>query len=227
MAERIAKIIARSGICSRRDAEKLIADGRVKYKKELVLNPAMKFEDTVGILVDGKPIAIQKAKLWLYHKPVGLVVSHKDEENKKTIFDTLPIEERVISVGRLDKNTSGLLLLTNDGELARRFELPSNNFIRIYKVRVHGVLNFNKFKNFVSKAFEIEGVHYRPMGVELESSSGMNHWLKLSITEGKNREIRKIIACFDLKIAKLIRVQYGEFKLGMLKEGQVTQVSLN
>lgn len=222
--ERIAKLMARSGVCSRRDAEKMIAEGRVAYNKEIILNPAMKFENTVGILVDGKPISIKETKLWLYHKPVGLVVSHKDEENKETVFDYLPIKERVISVGRLDKNTSGLLLLTNDGELARKFELPSNNFTRVYRVKVHGILNFEGFKNFLSKPFEIDGVKYRPFIVELEGSLKLNHWLNISITEGKNREIRRVMAYFDLKIAKLIRIQYGDYKLGNLKEGEVRLV---
>ena len=197
--ERIAKIIARAGICSRRDAEKLIEDGRITYKGQIIDTPTAKFTSTKGIAVDGRPIEKAPSKLWLYHKPVGLVVSHNDEQGRETIFDYLPIKERVISVGRLDKNTSGLLLLTNDGAVARELELPKNNFQRIYMVRIFGNLNFLELQKILSKPIIIEDVTYRPVKIELEHSGANNHWLRLTISEGKNREIRKILIILILE----------------------------
>lgn len=222
--ERIAKIIARAGICSRRDAEKLIAQGRVTYKGEIIDSPAMKFESEKDILIDGKKIEIKKSKLWLYHKPVGLVVSHYDENERNIVFDHLPIKERVISVGRLDKNTSGLLLLTNDGELARELELPKNNYQRVYLVRVYGMIDFARMRNRLKNSIEIDGIVYKPIDVELQKSLGLNHWLRITITEGKNREIRNIINYFDLRISRLMRIEYGPFQLGDLKEGEVAEI---
>lgn len=222
--ERIAKIIARSGICSRRDAEKLIAQGQVSYFGKIIDNPALKFPSTEGILVNGNRLEKPNSKLWIYHKPVGLVVSHNDEQGRETIFDYLPIKERVISIGRLDKNTSGLLLLTNDGTLARKLELPQNNFERVYRVRVYGYINLTKMINILSKPITIDNVIYRPVKIELENSSSNNHWLRLTIQEGKNREIRKILQYFDLKISKLTRIQYGPFKLGNLTINQVQEI---
>ena len=178
--ERIAKIIARAGICSRRDAERLIAQGRVTYKGEIIDSPAMKFESEKDILIDGKKIEIKKSKLWLYHKPVGLVVSHYDENERNIVFDHLPIKERVISVGRLDKNTSGLLLLTNDGELARELELPKNNYQRVYLVRVYGMIDFARMRNRLKNSIEIDGIVYKPIDVELQKSLGLNHWLRIN-----------------------------------------------
>lgn len=225
--ERIAKIIARAGICSRRDAERLIAERRVTYQGKIIDSPAIKFESTKDILIDGKKIEIKKTKLWLYHKPVGLVVSHYDEKERNIIFDHLPIKERVISVGRLDKNTSGLLLLTNDGELARELELPKNNYQRTYLVRIYGKLDFAQMKIKLKKAIEIEGITYKPVELELQKSMGLNHWLKMTIKEGKNREIRNIINHFGLKISRLMRIEYGPFKLGELKVGEVEEVDYN
>ncbi len=222
--ERIAKIIARAGICSRRDAERLITQGRVTYKGEIIDSPAMKFESTKDILIDGKKIEIKKTKLWLYHKPVGLVVSHYDENERNIVFDHLPLKERVISVGRLDKNTSGLLLLTNDGELARELELPKNNYQRVYLVRVYGMIDFGRMRNRLKSSIEIDGVVYKPIELELQKSLGLNHWLRITITEGKNREIRNIINYFDLKISRLMRIEYGPFQLGDLKEGEVFEL---
>jgi len=217
--ERIAKLIARAGICSRREAEKLIAEGRVTYKGKIIDTPAAKFTSMQGIAVDGHPLVKKQSKLWLYHKPIGLVVSHQDEQGRETIFDHLPIRERVISVGRLDKNTSGLLLLTNDGGLARELELPQNNFQRVYMVRVYGHLDFPQLKKILSKPITIDGVTYRPVKMELEHSGANNHWLRLTISEGKNREIRRILEHFDLQINRLVRIQYGPFELANLELG--------
>ncbi|MCT4634773.1 MAG: rRNA pseudouridine synthase [Rickettsiales bacterium] len=223
--ERIAKIIARAGICSRREAERLITEGRVTYKGEVIETPALKFTSMKGIKVDGYSLEKPQSKLWLYHKPFGLIVSHQDDQGRETIFDNLPINERVISVGRLDKNTSGLLLLTNDGELARKLELPENNFKRVYMVRVFGQLNFPLIKKELSKPITIDGVTYRPVKIELEHKGPQNHWLRLTITEGKNREIRNILNHFDLRINKLIRIQYGPFELLDLKLEHVYEVT--
>lgn len=223
--ERIAKLIAGAGVCSRRDAEKLIAAGRVTYKNEIITTPAAKFLNVEGIKIDGKPLKEkEESKIWLYHKPVGLVVSHNDEQGRETVFDHIPLNIRVISIGRLDKNTSGLLLLTNDGALARKLELPQNKFERVYRVRVYGNLNFTQFQKALFQGLTIDGIKYQSVKAELETSSANNHWLYLTITEGKNREIRKILDHFNLKVSKLIRVQYGSFVLGNLQQGRVIEI---
>lgn len=222
--ERIAKIIARAGICSRREAERLIEEGRVTYKGKVITTPAVKFSGTKDIAVDGYFLEKAPSKLWVYHKPIGLVVSHNDEQGRETIFDYLPIRERVISVGRLDKNTSGLLLLTNDGSVARQLELPKNNFKRIYMVRVYGQLNFPLLQKSLSQSLTIDGITYRPIKIDLEQSGSYNHWLRLTINEGKNREIRRVLEYFDLQISKLIRIQYGPFELANLELGAIYEL---
>ena len=222
--ERIAKLISRAGVCSRRDAEKLILAGRVTYKGKVIETPVIKFPNMDYIAVDGVLLEKKQSKLWLYHKPVGLVVSHNDEQGRETIFDYLPIAERVISVGRLDKNTSGLLLLTNDGKLSRQLELPQNNFQRTYMVRVYGYLDFPLIKKSLSKPITIDGITYRPVKVTLEQAGAKNHWLSVTISEGKNREIRKIFEYFDLQINKLIRVKYGPFELSNLPLGDIFEI---
>lgn len=222
--DRIAKLIARAGVCSRRDAERLIAEGRVTHKGIVIETPAMKFSSVKDIAVDGRALEKKRSKLWLYHKPVGLVVTHQDEQGRDTIFDHLPISERVISVGRLDKNTSGLLLLTNDGSLSRQLELPQNNFQRVYMVRVYGYLDFQSLKQTLSQSITIDGITYRPIKMELEHSGANNHWLRLTINEGKNREIRRILDYFDLRINRLVRIQYGPFDLGNLALGDAFEV---
>lgn len=222
--ERIAKLIARSGACSRRDAEKIIKEGRVTFNKEIIDNPALKFENLDGIKIDNIFLNKPSQKLWLYHKPFGLIVSHHDDQGRPTIFDHIPLTERVISVGRLDKNTSGLLLLTNDGEIARKLELPSNNFKRIYMVRVYGTIYFNEMEEILAKGITIDAINYRPVKIELKESRATNHWLRITISEGKNREIRNILDYFSLRISKLIRIQYGPFMLGDLELNAVAQV---
>ena len=224
--DRIAKLIARSGLCSRRDAEALINEGRVTHKSSLVETCGFKCEDIEHIKVDGKSLKKSPTKLWLYHKPVGLVVTHKDEQGRESIFDHLNLKERVISVGRLDKNTSGLLLLTNDGELARKLELPSNQFERVYKVRVFGRVNFNLMKETLSKPLTIDGVTYQPVEIELDQSNPSNSWIYLTISEGKNREIRRIMEYFGLKISRLIRIQYGPYKLANLSLEEIISAPL-
>lgn len=225
MAERIAKFIARSGVCSRRDAEELIKQQRITINGEIITTPAYNVEGTENILLDGEKLPqIEPIRLWLYHKPVGLLTTHKDTQNRATVFDNLPMGmPRVISVGRLDLNSEGLLLLTNSGELARKLELPQNGWSRRYKVRVHGKINIKKLQE-LANGIEIDGVQYSSVKAELESQNGSNSWLLVTLNEGKNREIRKLMKYVGLEVARLIRLSYGPFQLGNLKKGEVREI---
>ena len=225
MSERLAKFIARSGVCSRREAEELIKQKRVTINGEIVDTPAYNVEGTEKILLDGEKLPqIEQTRLWLYHKPVGLLTTHKDTESRATVFDNLPAGlPRVISVGRLDLNSEGLLLLTNSGELSRKLELPQNGWSRRYKVRVHGFINKKKLSD-LSKGTTIDGIHYGPVKVEIESQNGTNSWLLVTLNEGKNREIRKLMKSIGLEVARLIRLSYGPFQLGSLKKGEVKEI---
>lgn len=226
MAERLAKFMARSGVCSRREAEKLIEQQRVTINGEIVKTPATLVDGSENILLDGEKLPkIENTRLWLYHKPVGLVTSHKDEKNRATVFDNLPAGmPRVVSVGRLDLNSEGLLLLTNNGELSRKLELPQNGWKRRYKVRVHGVVNKNKLAE-LEKGVTVDGVNYGAVKIEIESQNGSNSWLTVTLSEGKNREIRKLMKFIGLDVARLIRLSYGPFQLGSLKKGEVREVA--
>lgn len=224
--DRIAKIIARAGVCSRRDAEKLVLEGRVTFQDKVIDNVASKFPNMDGIKVDGKYLQNNKSKLWLYHKPTGTIVSHKDEQGRETMFDQLALKSRVVSIGRLDKNTSGLILLTNDGELARKYELPSSNIERVYLVRIFGELNFKELKKSVSKPMRIEGEIFKPIEISIENKGTHNHWLRLTLKEGKNREIRKIFSFFGYKISRLIRIKYGPYELGDLNPGEYRETDI-
>ncbi len=221
--ERIAKVIAGSGFCSRRDAEKLIAEGRVKIDGVVLITPAKTVTDE-KITIDDKPLKASTApRLFLYYKPIGLVTSHRDEKGRDTVFDKLPKNmPRVISVGRLDLNSEGLLLLTTDGKTARKFELPSSGYKRVYRVRVFGLVQINELKK-LSKGITIDGVKYAPLEVEIDKLS-TNSWLKITLHEGKNREIRKILKHFSLEVNRLIRVEYGDYKLGDLKPGEIREI---
>lgn len=225
MSERLAKFLSRAGVCSRRQAEELIKQQRITVNGETVVTPAFLVDGTEKILFDGEKIkAKEKTRLWLYHKPAGLVTTHCDEKERQTVFDNLPAGlPRVISVGRLDLNSEGLLLLTNDGALSRALELPSNGWSRRYRVRVHGVADEKKLKN-LEKGVVIDGVAYAPARVVIDSKQGSNTWLSVSLSEGKNREIRKLMASQGLEVARLIRVSYGPFQLGALKKGEVREV---
>lgn len=225
MSERIAKYLARSGVCSRREAEKLIEQKRVTVNGEIVDSPAFNVEGTEKILLDGEKVTRpQDTRLWLYHKPVGLVTTHKDNQSRPTVFDNLPVGmPRVISVGRLDLNSEGLLLLTNNGELSRALELPQNGWSRRYKVRVHGFLDKKKIDD-LAQGTVIDGVHYGSAKVVIESQQGTNAWLSVTLNEGKNREIRKLMNSIGLEVARLIRLSYGPFQLGSLKKGEVKEV---
>lgn len=225
MSERISKYLARSGICSRRDAEKLIMQKRVTVNGEVVETPAFNVEGTEKIAVDGEKIKQpQDTRLWLYYKPVGLVTSHKDEQNRPTVFDNLPAGmPRVISVGRLDLNSEGLLLLTNNGELSRTLELPQNAWSRRYKVKVHGFLDKKKLAE-LANGVEVDGVQYGSVKAIVENEQGSNAWLSITLNEGKNREIRKLMKYIGLDVARLIRLSYGPFQLGSLQKGEVKEV---
>ena len=220
MAERLAKFMARSGVCSRRDAEELIKQKRVTVNGEIIDTPAFKVEGSEKILLDGEKLPeIEQTRLWLYHKPAGLLTTHKDTEARATVFDHLPAGlPRVISVGRLDLNSEGLLLLTNNGELSRKLELPENGWSRRYKVRVHGFVNKNKLAD-LAKGATVDGINYGPVKAELESQNGTNSWLIVTLNEGKNREVRKLMKSIGLEVARLIRLSYGPFQLGNLKKG--------
>ncbi len=225
MAERLAKFMARSGVCSRRQAEEFIRQQRVTVNGDVVDTPAFNVSGNEKILLDGEKLPEkQENRLWLYHKPVGLVTTHKDEKGRPTVFDNLPIGlPRVISVGRLDLNSEGLLLLTNSGELSRALELPSNGWSRRYKVRVHGIIDDGKLQN-LQNGIVIDGISYGSIKAVVESKQGTNSWLTVTLTEGKNREIRKVMKAIGLEVARLIRLSYGPFQLGSLKPGEVREV---
>jgi 23S rRNA pseudouridine2605 synthase len=227
--ERIAKLLARAGVCSRRDAEKLIAAGRVRVNGKTLDSPAFNATEADSIEVDGKPINKKETtRLWLYHKPRGLVTSHKDEKGRATIFQNLPPKmPRVVSVGRLDLTSEGLLLLTNDGALSRKFELPATGLAREYRVRALGRVSQDKL-NRLSKGVTVDGVKYGPIEAVLQGSGGnANNWITMTLHEGKNREIRKVLEHLGLQVNRLIRTAYGPFGLGSLEPGAVEEVPQN
>ncbi|MGE5515554.1 MAG: pseudouridine synthase [Bacteroidota bacterium] len=223
--ERIAKRLARAGICSRRDAERWIAEGRVVVNGKKLDTPAFLVQPADLIVVDGKPLAEpERTRVWRYHKPAGLMTTHKDPEGRATVFDRLPEGmPRVISVGRLDYASEGLLLLTNDGELARKLELPSNSWTRRYRVRVHGEVDPERLLE-LEKGITVDGVRYEPIKALLDRQKGANAWVTVSIREGKNREVRRVFDHLGWPVLRLIRVAYGPFQLGNLEEGGVEEV---
>lgn len=224
--ERLAKRMARAGLCSRREAEVWITEGRVKVGGKKILTPAFNVSEDDAITVDGKLLnQKEETRLWLYHKPAGLVTTHKDPEGRKTVFEALPEGlPRVISIGRLDLNSEGLLLLTNDGGLARKLELPSTGWIRRYRVRVYGMIT-DKMLADMKKGVTIDGVNYGSVEAVIDSKKGGNSWLTVSLKEGKNREIRKIFEHFNCTVNRLLRVSYGSFQLGSLEKGGVKEVT--
>jgi len=223
--ERIAKWLARAGIASRRDAEKLIAEGKVKLNGKSVETPATFVAPGDRVTVEGKPVAApERTRLFRYHKPDGLVTTHRDPQGRTTVFEKLPPGlPRVVSIGRLDITSEGLLLLTNDGELARRLELPSNGWLRRYRARVHGPLDERALAG-LARGITIEGVSYGPIEAGLDSRQGANAWLTISLKEGKNREVRRVMAHLGLQVTRLIRIAYGPFQLGVLPRGGVEEV---
>ena len=223
--ERIAKRLARAGLCSRRDAERWIAAGRVKVDGKLLETPAFTVTDQNQIEVDGKPLpGADRARLWRYHKPPGELVTVRDPEGRRTIFDSLPSGmPRVVTVGRLDFMSEGLLLLTNDGGLARRLELPANGWIRRYRARVHGTVDEARLAA-LANGITIEGVHYGAIQAKLDRQQRSNAWLEMALAEGKNREVRRVLAHLDLPVVRLIRVAFGPFHLGELERGRVDEI---
>lgn len=224
--ERIAKFIAGAGYCSRRDAERLIEQGMVTVNGVKLTTPAFLVDGLEEIVVQGKPVtANETVRLWCYHKPAGLITTHKDPKGRPTVFASLPAYlPRVISVGRLDFNSEGLLLLTTSGALARQLELPSNAWKRKYRVRVHGLVTPEIIKR-LAQGVTIKGQKYAPMMLKVERQQGTNCWCEATLTEGKNREIRKIMEFLGLPVTRLIRISYGPFQLGNLPAGEVREVT--
>jgi 23S rRNA pseudouridine2605 synthase len=226
---RIAKAIARAGLCSRRDAERWIADGRVSVNGKMLDTPAFTVGPNDRVVVDGNPLPASEApRLFLYHKPAGLVTTARDEKNRPTVFAHLPPGmPRVVSVGRLDINSEGLLLLTNDGGLARYLELPANALRRCYRMRLHGAVNTARLAR-LTQGISVDGVRYGPMEARIEGPhSGANLWLVVTLKEGKNREIRRVMEHLGLQVTRLIRTAYGPFQLGHLPPGSAMEVVPN
>ena len=223
--ERIAKRLSRAGIASRRQAEEMILAGRVTVNGKRIDSPALNVADSDQITVDGRPLAEpERMRLWLYHKPTGLVTTARDEKGRQTVFDALPETlPRVMPVGRLDLNSEGLLLLTNDGELKRRLELPATGWLRKYRVRVHGRPD-DAMLAPLREGVVIEGERFQPMLVSIDRQQGANAWLSIGIREGRNREIRRALESVGLPVSRLIRTGYGPFQLGDLAPGAVREV---
>ena len=224
-AERIAKRLSRAGVASRREAERMIAAGRVAVNGESIDSPARTLTGADRITVDGQPIpAIGRPRLWLYHKPTGLVTTAKDEKGRKTVFDAMPEGlPRVMSVGRLDLNSEGLLLLTNDGAIKRRLELPATGWLRRYRVRVKGS-PADADLGPLRGGLTLDGAQFQAMEARIDRQQGANAWLTVGLREGRNREIRRALAEIGLEVNRLIRVSYGPFRLGDLPAGEVEEV---
>jgi 23S rRNA pseudouridine2605 synthase len=223
--ERIAKRLARAGLASRREVERMIGEGRVRVNGRVLESPALNVTGADRIEVDGRPVgAPEPPRLWRYYKPTGLVTSTADDRGRPTVFDRLPAElPRVMPIGRLDLNSEGLLLLTNDGELKRRLELPSTGWLRRYRVRVHGVPGEATLEP-LRRGLTVEGERFQPMSVTLDRQKGANAWLTVGLREGRNREVRRAMEAVGLTVNRLIRVSYGPFALGELGEGEVEEV---
>ena len=223
--ERIAKVIARAGLASRRGAEKLISEGRVKVNGETILSPALNLSSSDRVLVDNKVLpSAQTTRLWRYNKPEGLVTSEKDEKNRKVVFDNLPKNlPRVMSIGRLDLNSEGLLLLTNDGDLKRKLELPSTGWSRKYRVRINGKPSEENLEPLRS-GITLNGEEFKPMTILIDRQQGANAWLTITLKEGRNREIRRALNEIGFKVSRLIRISYGPFKLDQLKSNEVEEI---
>lgn len=223
--ERIAKRLARAGVCSRREAERLVDEGRVAVNGTVLTSPAVLVGDNDTITVNGRPVAEpEPARVWRYHKPSGLVTTARDEKGRQTVFESLPEGmPRVISIGRLDLTSEGLLLLTNDGALARHLELPDTGWARRYRVRVHGDVAPESLAR-LARGMEVEGVRYGPIEATLDRTQGSNAWMTLALREGKNREIRRVLEVLGLSVTRLIRTAYGPFQLGKLERGAVEEI---
>lgn len=223
---RIAKFIANAGICSRREAERLIEQGKVTVDGQLIKSPALNIDESNSVSVNGKEIKhLPDIRLWVYYKPVGLVVTHNDPQDRPTIFQALKGKlPRVVSVGRLDLNSEGLLLLTNNGDLSRYFESPKNQFDRIYKVRSFGS---GREINIQNQKVIVDGITYHPKSIKLTRKGTSNSWYEVVLTEGKNREIRRIFEHFNHEVSRLIRTKFGQYSLGDMKPGEFKEVKID
>ena len=226
--ERIAKKLSRAGVCSRREAERWIADGRIKVNNVILSTPATNVSEKDKILVDNIPLPKPSlSKIWRFHKPKGCLVTENDPKGRKTIFQILPKSlPRVITVGRLDYDSEGLLLLTNDGEISRKLELPSTGWLRKYKVRVHGIVDKSALLK-IKDGIKLDNFKTGPIESSLEIQKGTNAWIIIGIREGKNREIRRIMDHLGYPVNRLIRLSYGPFQLGNLKSGEVLEINKN
>ncbi len=225
MKERVAKVLARAGIASRREAERLIASGRVVLNGAVLTTPATLVGPEDALSVDGRPVAApERTRLFRYHKPAGLLVTHRDPEGRPTVFTKLPPGlPRLVSVGRLDLNSEGLLLLTNDGALARLLELPATGWLRRYRARAYGIVDEAGLAA-LAQGIVIDGVRYGPIEAGLDSRRGDNAWLSVALREGRNREVRRVLEHLGLRVSRLIRIAYGPFQLGQLPRGAIEEV---
>jgi 23S rRNA pseudouridine2605 synthase len=227
--ERIAKLLARAGVASRREAERMIAEGRVKIGEEVVSTPATVLPNLKGVTVDGKPVkAPEAARLFAFHKPSGLITAERDPAGRPTIYTALRNAlpkgaPRLMPVGRLDLNTEGLLLLTNDGELKRAMELPSSGIPRTYRARTFGDISQARLEELI-EGITIDGIHYGRIDANLERRTGRNQWVEMTLSEGKNREVRRVLEHLGLKVSRLLRVAYGPFLLDDLPRGAAVEI---
>jgi 23S rRNA pseudouridine2605 synthase len=223
--DRIAKYLSRAGVASRRDVERMLVEGTIKLNGKTVTHPATFISAGDVVQVNGKVVdQPDRTRVWRYHKPEGLVTTHKDPEGRPTVFEKLRLQlPRVVSVGRLDLTSEGLLLLTNDGGLARQLELPATGWLRRYRVRVFGVPNEGALKA-LAKGVTVDGVRYGPIEAEVDAKKGDNTWLTVSLREGRNREIRRVMAHLGLSVSRLIRIAYGPFQLGTLERGGIEEI---
>jgi 23S rRNA pseudouridine2605 synthase len=224
-AERIAKRLSRLGVCSRREAERMIEAGRISVDGSVVTTPALRVAPNARLTVDGRPVKpAERVRMWRYHKPDGLICTNRDPQGRETIFDRLPPDlPRVITVGRLDLTSEGLLLLTNDGELARRLEHPDTGWTRRYRTRVFGKPDPARLAA-LARGITLDGIRYGPIEASVERVQGKNAWLGVALREGKNREIRKVLEHLELRVNRLIRVSFGPFQLGSLAREAISEV---
>ena len=227
--ERIAKLLARAGVASRREVERMIAEGRVKLNDVVLTTPATVLENLKGVTVDGEPVkAAEAARLFRFHKPAGLITAERDPAGRPTIYSALrnalpPGTPRLMPVGRLDFNTEGLLLMTNDGELKRAMELPSSGIPRTYRARTYGAITQAQLEALID-GVTIEGIHYGKIDANMERRTGRNQWIELTLTEGKNREVRRVLEHLGLEVSRLLRTAYGPFSLGDIPRGTANEV---